>query len=129
MIYFFFLFLLSFFLFLRLVPLACVGLIRVLTFPTYSALTQSLILAGSIKHAVISESYYICICVHGGKSFWDHAHGGKSIQSKGTLEPFLNQFLHPRKLEMPWQCNTGNHKTVPWKTLFKAIKSNCATWC
>lgn len=56
-------------------------------------------------------------------------HRGKSMQSKGALEPFLNQFLRLHKLEMLWQCNTGNHKTVPWKTLFKAIKSNCATWC
>lgn len=127
--------------FLCLVPLACVGLIRALEFPMCSDLIQGLILAGSIKHEVISRPCYICICVQARKTSWDrahsssataerdyHKHRGKPMWAKVTPEPSLNLFLHLHKLELPWQCNTGN-KIVPWKTLFKAIKPNCAIWC
>lgn len=51
------------------------------------------------------------------------------MRLKKALEPILNWFLYVHKLDMLWQRNTGNHQTVHWKNLFKAIKSNCATWC
>lgn len=40
---------------------------------------------------------------------------------KEKPETFLNRVLCLHKIEMLWQCNTGNHKTVPWKPLLKQL--------